>query len=154
MQLQRCLILLSLFALGCSSEEVPDRPATHPVSGMVTYNGSPLADATVTYRPMEFESKGAVGRTDEQGVYQLMTYETGDGAIAGDYIVTVIKQEHTPGDPSYDDTDSPNYGKEPPPEALGKTIDLIPTKYADTDKAILTATVKEGENDIPFELAD
>lgn len=148
------ITIIALFALGCSSGEETNRELTYPVSGMVTLDDTPLAGATVTFRPTVKGGRGAVAITDETGSYQLMTYETADGAAAGDYIVSVVKQEHTPGDPSYTDSDSDNYGQDPPPGAEAKTVDLVPTKYANGKTSGLTATVEEGENLFPLELSN
>ncbi len=142
--------------IGCgSSVDIPaDRPATHPVSGTVTYNGSPLSGATVTFRPSQGATQGGYATTDENGAFTLTTFETGDGAQVGSYLVMIKKQEVTEGDPSYGDPDSPNYGKEPPPGAESKTVDLIPTKYANTKTSGLSADVKESENTFSFDLTD
>lgn len=89
-----------LFAtVGCGT----DHPPVEIVTGTVTYNGAPLAEAMVTFHPSEANSAGAAsrassGETDAQGVFQLTTnYVDGtsvvklDGAPAGVYSVTVSK---------------------------------------------------------------
>lgn len=154
MQHNKYLLVVLVFALGCGGGEVVNRPDTYVATGIVTYSGAPLAGASVTFRPKVKGGKGAVAITNENGEFELMTFETGDGALAGDYTVTVIKQQHTPGDPSYNDSDSPNYGKEPPPSAQSQTIDLLPNKYGDPKKSGLVATVQDGENFFTFELSE
>ncbi|MEP3478751.1 MAG: carboxypeptidase-like regulatory domain-containing protein [Fuerstiella sp.] len=152
MSLKNYLVLLTLFSVGCGAGEVVDRPETFPVTGVVSLDGSPLAGATVTFRPKKKGGRGAVGMTDETGTYELMTFDTADGALPGDYMITVVKQEHTPGDPSYTDSNSDNYGKNPPPEAEAKTIDIVPSKYSDAKTSGFTASVSEGENNFPLEV--
>ena len=89
-----------LFAtVGCGA----DHPPVEIVTGTVTYNGAPLAEATVTFHPSEANSIGAAsrassGETDAEGVFRLTTnYVEGnslvklDGAPAGTYSVTVSK---------------------------------------------------------------
>lgn len=84
-----------------------------------------------------------------------MTFEPGDGAVAGSHKVTVIKAVTEGGDPSYFDEKSPNYGKEPPPEAIAKTKYLVPEKYSKFETSGLTAEVKEGDsNPVTIELKD
>ena len=140
---------------GCSGgPDAPDRPKTETVTGKVTYNGSPLVGASVTFSPLDPSGNGASGVTDESGAFTLTTFETGDGAVAGDYSVGVLKQEYIPGDPSYSDSNSPNYGKTPPPEAEGKTKNLIPERYSNPDSSGLSARVVEGDNDVTLDLKD
>jgi hypothetical protein len=122
-----CLLFSSML-LGCGGTDV-NRPTTHPVSGVVTHKGAPVANAVVTFNPEAADSPPAVGRTDEQGRYQLMTFEPGDGAIAGKYVVTITKYEGA----------APTTGGEVseeeyvPPEAAGRQEgpkNLLPAKYA------------------------
>jgi hypothetical protein len=80
-----------LFVGGCSggggsAEQKP----TIKVSGTITMAGGAVADAVVTFSPQEGQPV-AFGRTDSQGKYTLMTYQAGDGAVAGKYIVLVTK---------------------------------------------------------------
>lgn len=65
-----------------------------PVSGTVTLNGEPLADATVSYEPMRAADKevvgpGSVGKTDEAGKYELETYKQETGAVVGKHKVRI-----------------------------------------------------------------
>ena len=149
------LILLSIGLLsGCGGSDVPaDRPATHEVTGIVKFKGEPIEGANVTFKPDGGE-RGASGITDASGKYTLTTFSAGDGAIAGKYKVIVSKVEIQGGDPSYYDENSPNYGKEIPPEAEEKTVYVIPEKYGKVESSGLTATVSEGSNDIPFDLTE
>lgn len=69
-----------------------DRVAVFPVEGAVTFDGKPLADALVALHPKnpaEHKAPTAQGRTDAQGKFRLTTYESNDGAAAGEYKVTV-----------------------------------------------------------------
>ncbi|QDU37814.1 Nickel uptake substrate-specific transmembrane region [Maioricimonas rarisocia] len=129
------------------------RPATYPVQGTVLYNGEPVADASVSFSSTGGDkSVGAAGKTDDQGTFTLTTYEPGDGAVAGEHRVTVIKAVVEGEDPSYFDENSPNYGKEPPPTT---TKYLVPKKYASFETSGLTATVSESsDNEITIELND
>ena len=153
--MNRTFLLLTMGLLGCSGATSPvDRPDTHPVSGTVKLDGAPLAGASVTFKPTQREGRGAFAKTDDQGVYKLRTFDTADGAMLGRYGVTIQKREVIPGDPSYNDSDSENYGKEPPPEAAGKTIEHVAAKYANTRTSGLSADVKEGENTFSFDLTN
>ncbi len=93
----------------------------------------------------------ASGRTNQNGEYTLTTFESGDGAIAGQHMATVTKSVVEGEDKSYYDEKSPNYGKTPPPT---KTKYLVPQKFSQFENSGLAYTVKEGSNDITIELKD
>ena len=62
--------------------------------GLITLDGQPVAGATVTFHPeTKQQSHVATGLTDEEGAFQLQTFAPDDGALPGDYKVTVIKTE-------------------------------------------------------------
>lgn len=79
------LMLTSLCMIGCRGGV--SRPKTIPMTGVVTVKGKPLANGTVTFHPKS--GRPATGQTDEEGKFTLMTFFTGDGAIPGEYVVTV-----------------------------------------------------------------
>lgn len=77
---------LALTIAGCGD----DKPATYPVTGKVTLNGKPVADATITFVGEPPENSAAT-RTKSDGTYEIATYEAGDGALPGEYKVMVTK---------------------------------------------------------------
>jgi hypothetical protein len=85
------MLLILLAPLGCSSG--PSRPPTYPVSGTVTWKGTPLADARVVFVPAGGGMEAASGVTDADGKYQLTTFVAGDGAQPGEYRVKVSKYD-------------------------------------------------------------
>lgn len=69
---------------------------TTPVSGIVSCQGKPVANATVNFtplpeagRPAGQRGRVALGLTDNDGRFTLTTYKDGDGAIVGRHTVTV-----------------------------------------------------------------
>jgi hypothetical protein len=82
-------ILLAV-GVGCSSK---DRPV--PVRGVVTIDGKPLAGAGVRFSP-EGGGRPAHGATQEDGSYRLTTLNANDGALPGDYMVTIVWDEPPP----------------------------------------------------------
>lgn len=92
-----CLLLA---ALGCGPGS---KLKTVPVSGNVTYKGAPVEGAMVAFLhevEVQTATHTAIGKTDSQGVYKLMTFETPakplDGAAPGKYMVTVTKTSDAP----------------------------------------------------------
>jgi len=143
-------ILLVFFFLsgeGCRQKrEILDRPQTVPVTGTVLYQGKPVENATVTFIN-DVAQKSAYAVTDKNGVFQLMTFEKGDGAIQGEQRVAVrrvnIVDKTPPG------LDLAAGGVAPPPEITW----IVPEKYSNAETSGLTAHVIEsGKNDFTFDL--
>ena len=64
------------------------------VSGVVTYNGEPLAHAHLSFQPVSTDESGfgpgSFGRTDEAGRFELRTvWPDAPGAIPGEHRVTI-----------------------------------------------------------------
>jgi hypothetical protein len=76
-----------LVAVGCGGG--PDKPVK--VEGVVTLDGQPVDGATVMFNPLASNGRQATGVTGEDGKFRLTTYSTGDGALPGDYKVTIEK---------------------------------------------------------------
>jgi hypothetical protein len=83
--LLRSLALITL--VGCGSGGV----RTYPVSGTVTFSdGTPLAGGLVQFRSVTGEHRvGARGPIQQDGSYQLGTFEFDDGVVEGDHEVLV-----------------------------------------------------------------
>lgn len=144
---------LLLLAAGCGQFDDPNRPATYPVTGTITHNGKPVEGAMVRFELAD-GSRSAIGKTDANGKYVLTTFSANDGALPGQYRVSILKYETPPRTPS-----SKSEAEYVPPEAAGlaqqATIpkNLLPAKYADVKTSGLAATVSEsGENRFDFSL--
>ena len=123
------------------------RPETFPAAGTVTFNDQPVEGATVVLTPVGHEN-GAVGLTDAEGHFQLRTFEPKDGAVAGDYKVAIRKVEVMSSG-----ADEPPAVPDPTPAPL-KERSLLPERYGNAASSGLTASVKEGENALTFELKE
>jgi hypothetical protein len=77
-------------ALGCGG----GGPKPVKVEGVVTLDGKPLPAATVTFVPAG-DGRAASGRTEQDGTFRLTTYRTDDGALPGEYKVTVVVEKPT-----------------------------------------------------------
>ena len=83
------VVFVSLCVIGCSG--VPDdRPSVVPVTGKITYKGKPVTGAFVNFSS-EKSPRPANGTTDDDGRFSLTTFDTDDGAIPGEYQVSVTK---------------------------------------------------------------
>lgn len=146
------LLIFTIALSGCGgggAQRGEGKPQAVPAGGVVLYNQQPVADATVIFHPQAEGGQGATARTDASGKFQLMTYQPGDGAVPGEYLVTVSKVE-VPGAglaeaPVEDD----------PAAATAEEIWHIPQRYGDAGSSDLKATVApQGENQFTFELTD
>jgi hypothetical protein len=115
------------------------------VTGKVIYDGSPIKNAVVSFHPKNADASALrpTGVTDENGVFNLTT-QNEDGALAGEYRVTVVWLEETP------DNSSKSVGLPEPPKA---PADKLKGRYGDPEKSELNVTIKSGRNELPpFEL--
>ena len=78
------IFTLACLAGGCSSMEKPIK-----VKGVVTLDDQPLPEAFVQLVPLNDSGHVATGATDDQGRFELTTYNTRDGALPGEYKVVV-----------------------------------------------------------------
>ncbi len=112
------------------------------VSGTVTYDGKPVDKGRVTFTPVsgEGDSGGtsAMGPIESDGSYSLTTFNTGDGAMAGQHIVTVVVP--------IEDIDELNKPRPDGSIAYKLPKELIPQKYNDPKSSPLRNTVVAGEN--------
>jgi hypothetical protein len=81
--------LVALSLAGCPSP-APLRVAIYPVEGRLFVSGLPAANAHLTFHPIDGSRVRPVGRTGSDGTFTLTTFAPGDGAPAGEYVVTVV----------------------------------------------------------------
>jgi len=135
-QLNRVFIpaCLLFFAAGCGGNKPYD---VVPVSGIVTLDGQPVAEARVEFQPISAGGMevgpDAVGVTDAQGRYTLTTTFDESGATVGENRVRI----------------STHKLKENPNNPDGKMIEVapetIPPRY--NTRSELTFTVPAGGTD-------
>lgn len=124
---QSLLLLAICLITGCSSGK-DDVPELAPVSGTITLDGKPLSKANITFEPKA--GSLSVGMTDDTGHYELAYNKNHLGAVIGQHTVRISK---------FGEPGSPN-----------DTVDQVPVKFNKNSKE--TANVKEGENEINFDL--
>ncbi|QDS96413.1 hypothetical protein FF011L_52230 [Roseimaritima multifibrata] len=150
--------LAVLTQVGCGGS---GNPPTYHVSGSVTQDGNPVADATISFVSLE-SNKSSVGKTDASGNYQLTTFEANDGALPGEYKVRVFKFEPTEDIPAAEVSDSsgedvmeemPSDYSDPGAErAPAAPKNLLPAIFNSATRTPLKATVTEGENKVDLTL--
>jgi hypothetical protein len=125
------LSALVFASLGCGD----GRKTLYPVTGEVFVDGKPAQDAFVYFIPVNEADPKVVhpfARVDENGAFAVTTYNTGDGAPSGDYVVTFKW-----------------------PEASGMLKqnwdgpDRLKGKYADAKKKEFTVQIEAKETKLP-----
>lgn len=84
------LVWVAVAIPGCGTGE--RRVATYKASGqLLAPDGGAVASALIVLHPVDAKHTAPKPRatTDAEGRFQLTTYDTGDGAPEGDFIVTV-----------------------------------------------------------------
>jgi hypothetical protein len=136
------LALPFLFASGCG------KGGLVKVQGTVTLDGKPLDGATVIFVP---EGEGGVtanGLTGSDGVFRLTTRTSGDGALPGQYKVTITKaqaveaaDQATPSDPKSMIDAMKDYQAKHAKGPATKAGGTVPAQYADVKKTPLKCQV-------------
>jgi len=136
--------LARLVVLACASLVPVACGSTGPnmarVTGKVTYQGKPVPKGSVTFVSTAEGGRNATGQLDPEGNYTLQTEQPGDGALVGDYLVTIY---------AHDEPILDYIPKKPIPPKI-----LTPTKYEKVETSGLKATVKSGSNKFDFDLTD
>jgi hypothetical protein len=131
------IVALALACASCSNHN----DNRYPVSGKVTYKGSPAAGATVIFqRPggAAMSDHMMMGIAQEDGVFELVSGLPGKGVPPGAYDVLVEWRRAS----------GPGKGPRDRP-------DILKGRYADPKHPLLHATVEpEITNLPPFELTD
>jgi len=140
------------------------------VEGQITYKGTPVDGATVTFMADDGSGEGGSGTTDSSGRYTLTSggaQNAGSGVVAGSYIVRVQKVErtetnvdpdvaaHRRGDFDYDELQRRLAAKGGESASTFTTEYLLPQKYDSPATTPLRATVEQGRRSTQnFDLTD
>jgi hypothetical protein len=135
-------IVLVLALAGCVGKSDPSHVG---MSGTVTLNGEPLADAQVTFIPTgDTQGIGAGAWTEADGRYQLIDRRGKPGTQPGTYKVTISKRLMPNG------SEVPVDDKKPPIESPAR--ESLPPNYSDSVKTELQAIVPEQGGTVDFPL--
>jgi hypothetical protein len=134
--------------IGCTKSN-PHKTGLVPAGGTITYNGSPLGNATIVFVPKEANKQGAGALSGVDGKFTLTTISDNDGVFPVEYSVYVLKEE------SIQISDEElmelsRQGKTPPtPKSL------IPIKYTNPAEPIINITIPAtGDKNLLIELKD
>ena len=125
----------------------------YSASGTVTYKGEPVDHGDIVFSPIDAAKGRAASAIIDKGSFALTTVSDRDGALPGQYRVTVTSKDvdlsaikPAPGRSAVN------------PAIIGKAMrdakNLVPKKYASSQTSPLTAEVKEQSNSFTFDLAD
>jgi hypothetical protein len=120
---------------GCAKDN--GRKPVYPVTGHVFLDGKPMPRAFLVFHPIGegADAPRPTGHAEDDGSFTLSTYDSGDGAPAGEYTVTVEWRRLATKD-----------DEGPPPN-------LLHARYGKPSTSGLHASIAEGENDLrPFQL--
>ena len=129
-------------ALVLASASCGNKSSIYPVSGRVTYKGSPASGATVVFYRQGGDTMNEhmiMGIVQEDGSFELVCGPLGKGAPPGEYDV-VIEWKQVSGQRE----GRPQHGP-----------DRLNGRYADPKQPVLHATVEAKTNNLPpFELTN
>lgn len=138
----RILAIVCVFICGCGKSKGPPKVAQIPVTGMVTLDGKPLANADVVFLPPE--GMGAFsGRTKADGTYQLEGVAGSKTVCKGSCKVCISRMLKSDGTAPGADELPANAG----------ASESLPEKYSSPAETTLTAEVPEGGGKFDFPLA-
>ena len=122
--------LAMLFTAGCVfviASCSAGHPPTTPVSGVLLHHGKAVSNASINFTPEK--GRPANGVTDAEGHFRLTTFQSGDGALAGEHLVTITY--------------------------IGQDVSPIPPRYSDPRKSDLRVQIASGEeHELQLELVD
>ena len=125
------LAAAAILAAGCADSG----PKLYPVRGKVVVDGKPASDAIVFLHRQGRADPGEpvpYGKADADGAFEVTTTKAGDGALPGEYVLTVVW---------------PDMSKAP--DGNGERPDLLYGAFAAAAKSSIKATVGEKDNQLP-----
>jgi hypothetical protein len=131
---------LLMATAGCSKSQDANRVPVFPTNGTVKLEGKSPKGAWIVLHPKGAGSRSTEssaikphGKVGSDGTFELTSYETNDGAPAGEYTVTLELRKAL----KY-----PNGNAGPGPN-------LVPKQYTRSDTSPLLVQIKPGENALP-----
>lgn len=127
------VLLLAGVLCGCGGRPEYMETDVFPASGQLTVDGTPAYGAMVLFHPVSdvgmTKGNKPFSRVGEDGRFQVTTYNTADGAPAGEYRVTVVWPED--------------------PNARGPSPDRLRGRYSQPETSELRAQIAGPETVLP-----
>ncbi len=137
------VLVAALLFVGC------DRgPKIAQVTGVVTFDGKPVENASVSFYPSE--GRASSGVTNAEGKYELVFTRGRKGALLGDHKVTITTEIIPESDYAADDDYESENGIEQ--DTQSQRSEMLSAKYCELESTILTAAIVKGENVFDFDL--
>ncbi|WP_417849166.1 carboxypeptidase regulatory-like domain-containing protein [Thalassoglobus sp.] len=135
------MVLSALTLTGCGQGGADDQPDLGRVSGTVFFEGEVLPGASISFIPEE--GRPATGKTDEQGMYELVYIRDTRGCKVGQnkVVITTVGEGEDLEELDGDDLDQ---------SQLQRVVEKVPAKYNANSELI--AIVNPGENTFDFRL--
>lgn len=123
----------TLLTAGCDRNDQGDRPPVYKTSGRVVVAGKAAVGVDLNFHPLDPATAALVptATTTADGGFALTTFTTGDGAPAGDYVVTMV------------------WPKSNNPESDAAQGDRLNGRFADPKKSTVKARIVAGDNNLP-----
>jgi hypothetical protein len=123
-------------------------PAVYPVKGTITFEGKPMkGGGSISFMPLgNQEGKTAGAEIKQDGTYELMTNQPGDGSMAGDFRVVIVQSTEREPDATKDG------------ERTGRSLSVvseaerIPPIYGNPMQSPLKTKVEAKTNQLDFDL--
>lgn len=138
------LLIATTGLIGCSKGSA--RPKVIPVSGTIKFKGAPVPNATVTFLPEGSSPRNPFGTTDANGNFKLTSYDTDDGAVAGDYVVVIVAGVAADGKKPEERTAQDLINMGPGGKIENQTV--VPEKYKDKKTSGLKRSVVAGDSNV------
>jgi len=141
-----CRSLLTLFVALClvglpGCQDEPHK--VHDVVGRLCVGDQPARNASIAFHPIDQGRSRVcpVGVTGADGDFRLTSYRYGDGAPAGEYVVTIVWPDETK---PIDECECPR------PEEH----DRLRGAYADRESSPIRARIVPGKNEVSLQTVD
>jgi hypothetical protein len=126
--------MFTIALAGCA-EAKPERVPVFPTTGKITFQGQPIPGAFVTLHPKTPQGENVPNpraSVTQDGSFKVTTYDSGDGAPAGNYVLTVLW--YKPIKNGADSVAGPN---------------VIPPKYSKPETSDKEVILVAGDNNLP-----
>ncbi|MES2789935.1 MAG: carboxypeptidase regulatory-like domain-containing protein [Planctomycetota bacterium] len=132
--------------IGCGGADASKAlPKTVPATGVVTLDGNPLSNATLTFIPVgATQGIECFGATGEKGEFKMKQLRGQDGAPPGEYKVVISRYVKSDGKPIV-------LGGDQLPANVGAS-ESLPARYSAPQASKLSAVVPPTGGEFKFDL--